>query len=117
MISDGTSCFGAQLVIVDHELRFTPAFLKAREHLRRGTIGTVLAVEANVMFPMQPKAFSWWNDARKGGGALGAVGSHVIDALRSVSPQLYLHRLHNRPLHTIASRPVMSRSFSKSQHA
>ena len=28
------------------------------------------------------KAFTWWQDASQGGGALGAIGTHVIDALR-----------------------------------
>lgn len=71
-----------QVVIVDHELRFTPAFLRAREHLRRGSIGQVLVVEANVLFPVPTGTFTWWADASKGGGVLGAIGSHVIDALR-----------------------------------
>ena len=30
---------------MDHELRFTAAFLRARELLREGAIGTVAAVE------------------------------------------------------------------------
>ena len=71
-----------QLVIVDHELRFTPAFLRGRDHLRRGSIGTVLVVEANVLFPVPTGNFTWWADASMGGGVLGAIGSHIIDALR-----------------------------------
>ncbi|CAL8467545.1 g7083 [Coccomyxa elongata] len=71
-----------QVVIVDHELRFTPAFLRARQHLREGTIGAVLVVEANVLFPVRTGKFTWWADASKGGGVLGAMGSHVFDAFR-----------------------------------
>ncbi len=72
----------AQLCLVDHELRFTPAFLKAREAVRAGTLGALLCVSARVLFPVETKAFTWWADASLGGGALGAIGSHVIDAFR-----------------------------------
>lgn len=72
------------MVIVDHELRFTPAYLRARQHLREGTIGAVLVVEANVLYPVPTRNFTWWADASKGGGVLGAIGSHVFDAFRRV---------------------------------
>jgi len=38
-----------QVAIVDHELRFTPAFQRAKELLRDGAIGTISAVESTVM--------------------------------------------------------------------
>lgn len=72
-------------MLVDHELRFTPAFLRARQHLREGTVGAVLVVEANVLFPVRTGKFTWWADASKGGGVLGAMGSHVFDAFRRAS--------------------------------
>jgi hypothetical protein len=89
------SDLGAQVVIMDHELRFTPAFLCARNHLRRGSVGAVLAVEAAVMFPMREKAFSWWNVAELGGGALGAMGSHIVDAFRCAELSLSASRPFN----------------------
>ena len=33
-----------QVTLVDHEMRFTPAVQKCREHLRKGTIGPIKAV-------------------------------------------------------------------------
>lgn len=72
----------AQLVIIDHELRFTPAFLRAREHLRKGTLGRVFLVHARVLIQGGKATHSWWSDASLGGGALGAVGSHMIDSFR-----------------------------------
>ena len=41
-------------------------------------------VELVVLLPNAApgKQWSWWNDASQGGGALGAIGSHLIDALR-----------------------------------
>eukprot|EP00884_Botryococcus_braunii_P004563 jgi/Botrbrau1/14107/Bobra.182_3s0050.1 len=74
------------LAIMDHECRFTSAFLKARDHIRKGTLGAILAVEITVIVPkgdgskVQP--FTWWDDRSKGGGAWGAMGSHMIDSLR-----------------------------------
>ena len=84
MLSHSCGCCPcpAQLCLVDHELRFTPAFLRAREHVRAGTIGAVLHVTTRVLFPMNSTKFTWWADASLGGGALGAIGSHVIDAYR-----------------------------------
>ena len=83
----------AQLCLVDHELRFTPAFLKAREHVRAGTIGAVLHATTRVLFPMNSTKYTWWADASLGGGALGAIGSHVIDSYRWPPPASLRHLL------------------------
>ena len=80
---------GVQLVIIDHELRFTPAFLAAREHLRRGALGRVYLAHARVLIPAGKGTHSWWSDASLGGGALGAIGSHIIDSFRRAAAGLH----------------------------
>jgi len=90
------------LALIDHELRFLPGRLKAKGMLKKGAIGKVK--HAKYLFqaphrgdPTQP--WDWWSDITFGGGALGAINSHVIDSLiwflgteiSSVICQLHTH--------------------------
>src|SRR5258707_13276272 len=73
------------LALIDHELRFLPGRLKMRELVRRGEIGK--ARHAKLTFRSDSRAdpdrpWNWWSDVKQGGGALGAIGSHVIDSWR-----------------------------------
>ena len=73
------------LALVDHELRFVPARVRARELVAAGEIGRVRHLK--VIFRADSRAtaeraWDWWSDAAAGGGALGAIGSHAVDALR-----------------------------------
>jgi predicted dehydrogenase len=73
------------LALIDHELRFLPGRLKMREMVRAGEIGEVR--NARVVFRSDSRAsmdrkWDWWSDEASGGGALGAIGSHAIDAFR-----------------------------------
>jgi predicted dehydrogenase len=73
------------LALIDHELRFLPGRLKMREMLRGGEIGRVR--HAKLLFRADSRAsrerkWDWWSDAGSGGGALGAIGSHAVDAFR-----------------------------------
>ncbi len=74
-----------QLAIIDHEMRFHPARLQLRQMIRDGEIGHLLRVDCtrvsgDRLNPDLP--WTWWADASKGGGMLGAVGSHLIDLSR-----------------------------------
>lgn len=73
------------LALIDHELRFLPGRVKLRELLRRGEIGKVR--HAKLTFRSDSRAdpsrpWNWWSDKKQGGGALGAIGSHVVDGFR-----------------------------------
>jgi predicted dehydrogenase len=73
------------LALIDHELRFLPGRVKMRELLRQGDIGKVR--HAKLTFRSDSRAdtdrpWNWWSDVKQGGGALGAIGSHVIDSFR-----------------------------------
>jgi predicted dehydrogenase len=73
------------LALIDHELRFLPGRLKMRELLGQGEIGKVR--HAELTFRSDSRAefnrpWNWWSDKSQGGGALGAIGSHVVDGFR-----------------------------------
>ncbi|HEX8290321.1 MAG TPA: Gfo/Idh/MocA family oxidoreductase [Pyrinomonadaceae bacterium] len=72
------------LALIDHELRFLPARRRMRELIQGGELGRVR--HAKFLFRGGSRAlaetpWSWWSDERAGGGALGAIGSHAVDAL------------------------------------
>lgn len=72
------------LALIDHELRFQAGRRIAYKMLRDGAIGKVKHAKSIFQAPHRgdPKvAWNWWSDATVGGGALGAIGSHIIDSL------------------------------------
>ena len=79
-----------RLAWIDHELRYEPNRRRARELIRSNAIGELRHVELSLMPYLRgdgrPQAFdapwNWWSDASRGGGILGAVGSHLIDLFR-----------------------------------
>lgn len=71
------------IALIDHELRFLPAWLAARERMHE--LGGVRYVEVRYSSPARgdrSREWNWWSDADRGGGILGAVGSHFADAVR-----------------------------------
>ncbi len=73
---------------VNHEFRFTPG----RAHLgllaREGYLGALRSLHVQNVYPRRsrgtgPVPWNWWSDAERGGGVLGAIGSHYIDATRA----------------------------------
>ena len=73
------------LALIDHELRFQNGRQKAFEILRAGDIGKIIHAKYNFRNASRGDvnlSWNWWSDKSQGGGALGAIGSHVIDSLR-----------------------------------
>jgi len=73
------------LALIDHELRFLPGRLTVAKLIRDGAVGRVW--HARTIFSSGQRAdvnrpWNWWSDVKQGGGALGAIGSHLIDAGR-----------------------------------
>jgi predicted dehydrogenase len=71
--------------VIDHELRFNPNRRKVKRLIAEGFIGRPRHVLITLVGPGRidaGKPFTWWADAARGGGILGAVGSHMIDLLR-----------------------------------
>jgi predicted dehydrogenase len=72
-----------RIALIDHELRFLPAWRETRE--RMSEIGAIRYAEVRYASPSRgdrSRAWNWWSDASRGGGIWGAVGSHFADALR-----------------------------------
>jgi len=72
--------------VIDHELRFEPNRRLVKKLLDDNYIGrpyhiVVYQSTSNRADATQP-AWDWWSDADKGGGGLGASGSHIFDLLR-----------------------------------
>jgi predicted dehydrogenase len=71
------------LALIDHELRFLSGRIKMRELIHRGDIGPVKHVDLTFRANSRADAnrpWNWWSDKTKGGGALGAIASHVVDS-------------------------------------
>jgi predicted dehydrogenase len=73
------------LALIDHELRFLNSRRVMRGMLQTGAIGLVR--HCNYVFRsdyrgVADRAWDWWSDEAMGGGALGAIGSHVVDSFR-----------------------------------
>lgn len=71
--------------VIDHELRFNPNRRKVRTLIADGFVGRprhvlITQVGSGRADPSRP--WTWWADASRGGGLLGALGSHQIDLLR-----------------------------------
>ncbi len=72
--------------MIAHEFRFSPQRAYVRDLLGEGYVGTVQMVNMEVLFGFPrgrgPRPMAWGSRASMGGGLLGALGSHYIDALR-----------------------------------
>ncbi|HXC71745.1 MAG TPA: Gfo/Idh/MocA family oxidoreductase [Pyrinomonadaceae bacterium] len=73
------------LALIDHELRFLNSRRVMHGMLQTGAVGLVR--HCNYVFrsdyrAIADRAWDWWSDETMGGGALGAIGSHVVDSFR-----------------------------------
>ena len=71
------------LALIDFELRFQPGRQKAYAMIRNGEIGKIRHAKYVFQSPGRGNPdvpWNWWSDIKQGGGALGAVGSHIIDS-------------------------------------
>jgi predicted dehydrogenase len=95
-----------RLALIDHELRFDPTRRKLRDLVREGYLGRLLHVTIQVEseFRLDPKrAWSWWSDEASGGGILGAIASHIVDAVRYTFGEVVRGRGDLRTM--VAERP------------
>jgi predicted dehydrogenase len=78
-----------RIAIIDHELRFLPSFLTARERVR--DLGGLRYIEIRYSSPSRgdrSREWTWWSDASQGGGIWGAVGSHFVDTIRYLAGEI-----------------------------
>lgn len=106
------------LALIDHEMRFQPGWRTARRLLNDGRIGRVRHAKWIFQAPHRGDPdlpWNWWSDKDMGGGALGAIASHIIDAFHwflstdvsSVFCQLHTN-IKKRPDRAGELRPVTS---------
>lgn len=75
-----------KLGLINHEFRFLPARTKIKEILENGSLGHILHVRYLCSYPSYSALISrtrgWLGQEDKGGGMLGAIGSHMTDSLQ-----------------------------------
>ena len=116
-MTDAANAAGV-FAVIDHELRFQPGRLRAYEMIRDGAIGEIRHAKCHFQAPHRGDPnlpWNWWSDEEQGGGALGAIVSHVIDSFHwfmgasvaSVFCQLQTH-IKSRPASGGEMRSVTS---------
>jgi predicted dehydrogenase len=75
-----------KLGLINHEFRFLPARTKVKEILESGSLGQILHVRYLCSYASYTSLVSrtrgWLGQEEKGGGMLGAIGSHMTDSLQ-----------------------------------
>lgn len=95
------------LHFLDFEFRTQPARRELRRRIRAGELGRVQHVEIAAMvdgraFPVL-NTHGWWHRRECGGGWLGAMGTHFIDALRD-----WLGEIREVSAHLETARPMLA---------
>ncbi len=76
-----------RLAGINHEFRFFPARQYALALAKDGAIGAIRRAEILGRYPLwttpASRGMTWLSDAARGGGILGAIGSHHTDCLRT----------------------------------
>ena len=71
---------------IDHEFRYLPARHYMKALVTQGYLGDVYIVEqhdlSGSLLGAGARPWDWWMQREKGGGLLGAIGSHFIDTIR-----------------------------------
>ena len=70
------------VAIADFEFRFVPAWQLLAEYLQQGYVGDIRLIKIDWLVTSRAnpdRAWNWYSEKDKGGGALGAIGSHVFD--------------------------------------
>lgn len=74
-----------RIVAMNFEWRYLPERQAVKQLLQDGAIGEIFHVDWSEARPLWPKIkeepYGWQWEADSGGGMLGAIGSHMIDAL------------------------------------
>ena len=71
-------------VAVDYEYRAVPLFMQAERLLRSGAVGQPWLVKLDWLMGSRAdpsRCWNWYSQASKGGGVIGALGTHAFDML------------------------------------
>ena len=69
--------------VLECSMRFVPCFVKLKEILQSGLVGTLWTVDVHLHMGslISDDMYSWKCDPSIGGGALNILGSHIIDVI------------------------------------
>ncbi|MEM1451430.1 MAG: Gfo/Idh/MocA family oxidoreductase [Planctomycetota bacterium] len=73
-----------RLCVIDHQSRWSPWRRELARRVSSGMAGTPWSSRVLVRWGSPKRLampFTWWYDAARGGGALGALGSHMVDGV------------------------------------
>ena len=71
-----------RLALVDYQLRWNPYRRQMRTLCAQGFVGDVLHVRTDLLLNTPgfwERPYTWWSQESRGGGVLGATGSHLVD--------------------------------------
>ncbi len=73
-----------RLALIDHQLRWSPWRRRMKSLVDEGFLGAPWSGRVQMLFGAPGRIdapWGWWYDAERGGGMLGAIGSHMLDGL------------------------------------
>ncbi len=71
-------------VAVDYEYRAVPLFMQAKRIISQGAIGDPWLMKLDWLMSSranQSRPWNWYSESEKGGGVLGALGTHAFDMI------------------------------------
>lgn len=89
--------------LINHEFRFLPARTKVKEIMESGKLGEILHVRYQCSLAsytgLISKPRGWLGQEEMGGGMLGAIGSHMTDALQWWMDSTFKEVFAQLPIH------------------
>jgi predicted dehydrogenase len=105
-----------KLGLINHEFRFLPARTKVKEILESGKLGGILHVRYLCSFAsytgLVSKPRGWLGQEEKGGGMLGAIGSHMTDSLQWWLDSKFKEVFAQLPIHV----PIQTDDNGNTEH-
>ena len=115
MLNEASAC--NRVHVMDFEFRYLPARYYQRVLVDQGYVGQPVLLEGTHLSAMRwdpDRVWNWWSDADRGGGILGALGSHFIDAFHWLSGsriRAVTASLHTTPQYAV--RPLPQSTISR----
>jgi predicted dehydrogenase len=82
------------IALVNHSLRFFPAFVHMKKALNENIIGQISVIDVNIKFSsLLHENYDWLCSQEMGGGVVNLIGSHVIDLIHYLTGRKAL-RVH-----------------------
>lgn len=82
------------IALVNHSLRFLPAFVNLKKSMHDGVIGQLSYIDVNVKIAsLIQDSYDWLCSSEMGGGVLNLIGSHIIDLIHFLTGKQAL-RVH-----------------------